>query len=70
SLILGIAAYFIQNIFVFDVFEGFIGFCLLLAYIIFLSNSKKINLDLEKIPSKIKDFVLILSLILIGLSIY
>ncbi|MDD3808401.1 MAG: O-antigen ligase family protein, partial [Candidatus Pacebacteria bacterium] len=41
SLILGIAAYFIQNIFVFDVFEGFIGFCLLLAYIIFLSNSKK-----------------------------
>jgi O-antigen ligase len=70
SLILGVVAYLIQNMFVFDVFEGFIGFCLLLAYIIFLSNNKNFNLNLDKISFKIKDLILILSLILIGLNIY
>jgi len=39
SLILAIVAYFLQNLFVFDVFEGFLSFCLLAGFIIALSNN-------------------------------
>jgi O-antigen ligase len=39
SLILAIVAYLLQNLFVFDVFEGFLAFCLLAGFIAALSNN-------------------------------
>jgi O-antigen ligase len=48
SLILGITAYFIQNLFVFDVYEGFLALTLLLSFIVFLKNDHKININIPK----------------------
>ncbi|HRZ29586.1 MAG TPA: O-antigen ligase family protein [Candidatus Paceibacterota bacterium] len=48
SLILGIVAYFIQNLFMFDIFEGFISLIVLLGFIIVLKNENKININIPK----------------------
>ena len=47
SLILAIIAYFIQNLFMFDVYEGFIALILLFSFITFLKNDKKININIS-----------------------
>lgn len=67
SLILGIIAYFIQNLFVFDVYEGFLALILLLSFIVFLKNDHKININ---IPKNWSNSIIILSAIVILFTIY
>jgi O-antigen ligase len=70
SIILALVAYFVQNLFVFDVFEGIIALSFVLAFIAFLKNNKQIDINLNKIPDKIKDLIILISFILITLNIY
>ncbi|MFA5092094.1 MAG: O-antigen ligase family protein [Candidatus Paceibacterota bacterium] len=67
SLILGIIAYFIQNLFMFDVFEGFIAFVLLLSFIIVLKNDNKIDIN---VPKNWSNPIIILVALLIIINIY
>ncbi len=48
SLILAIVAYFLQNLFMFDVFDGFLAFTLLLSFIAVLKNDHKVNINIPK----------------------
>lgn len=70
SIILAIIAYFIQNLFVFDVFEGLIALCFVLALIVFLKQDENIKINLDKLSSKVKNLIIAISFVLIALNIY
>ncbi len=67
SLILGIVAYFIQNLFMFDIFEGFISLIVLLGFIIVLKNENKININ---IPKNWSNLIIILVAVFMAINIY
>lgn len=70
SIILSIVTYFIQNLFVFDVFEGLLALCLIFGFVIFLKNDKTININLDKLKDPIKDIIVIIFAIILSLNIY
>lgn len=70
SIILAIVAYFIQNLFVFDVFEGLIALCFVFGFIVFLSEAKSINIPVEKLNEKIKDILIVIVFVLLSLNVY
>ncbi len=69
SIILAIVAYFLQNLFVFDVFEGFLSLCLLTALTISLSNNKTFNFKWN-LNQKTKEIITWIAFVLISLNIF
>ncbi len=70
SIILALVTYFIQNLFVFDVFEGWLANCLLFALIISLNQDKIININIDKLSDINKNIIIIISGILLCLNVY